>query len=139
MAAPRRVFWPPTFLFPLVLTVTMVKLSSVTLQIGALTALVQTTDLKLQAQKRSALERRDLDSMVDREIKDMFSDFSCIDVDVRRIDNNTLRMEIRFHELHAIQQKHKIGNFVLVDAEDKMSPDELPRESSQCSELIRAA
>ena len=126
MAAPRRVFWPPEFLLLLVLTVTMVKLASATLQIGASTSLVQTTtDLKLQAQKRSALERRDLDSMVDREIKDRFSDFSYIDVDVRRIDNNTLRMEIRFRKLQAIQDKKhkKIDNFVLVDAEDNMGPD----------------
>ena len=62
-------------------------------------------NLKMQQSKRGALERRDLDTQVDCELKERFCEYSYIDTDVRMLDCMTLRMEIRLHNFRELQER----------------------------------
>ena len=55
----------------------------------------QIVKAKAAAARRSQIERRDLESQIQREIVERFPEFGYVDTDVRMIDNNTLRMELR--------------------------------------------
>ena len=66
--------------------------------------------LKVGQSKRAAMERRDLDCQVDRELKERFAECTFVDTDVRLQDGQSMRQELRYHKLVALQEKKRLSS-----------------------------
>ena len=72
----------------------MVKLTDATLSAAADLKIVK-DDNVVKSSKRQQLERRDLDSQVHRDLTERYPLLTHIDTDVRLIDGQTMRQELR--------------------------------------------
>ena len=61
--------------------------------------------LKVGQTKRNAMERRDLDTQVDRELKERFAEWTFVDTGVRMQDGQSMRQEFRHHKYVAVAEK----------------------------------
>jgi len=59
--------------------------------------------------RRSQLERRDVDTIVDRDLKERFPGYTYVDTDVRKIGKLTLRQEIREKKIESLASKTRIS------------------------------
>ena len=113
-AFPKKPFWPPK-LVGVVLALALCFEIMVKGNVG--TAAGQTgvptkkdeVDLKIRAARQLALERRDLDSMVDRELRERFADYTYIDTDVRQVNGETMRQDLRAAKYKTLLAKQRLS------------------------------
>ena len=143
-AHPQKPSWPPklvALVFALAwLQEIMVKCCSIT-PAGQAGVPVKKdeVDLKIRASRQLALERRDLDSMVDRELKERFADYTYIDTDVRQVNQETMRQELRREKKQGLVGQQKIVDHLLGKFPLQMDEGEQPRIFAQSQDCKRGS